>query len=398
MEVTLEGNARCATVFQDGSGESSRRWKQQQPRVCSVFLALATGLALAAVATLSTRSMPLLKYFARNHHAHEGFATISDDSAAFPASAAVASRPSHRRPANMFDCNALPDSECVHFRPTAFFESPDGAGRAYINETLPWRDARSGMPKKSNFLRLVRRNASATEKGGRRSDLVPDDQAYMHLHKNGGTTIEAAMRDFVRHRRKHYSLDDYYWLRAHRMSFEEMRNATSVTMNDIARKQRGGDRDAVAFSFLRHPFRKFLSAIGEVMHQQKMKQCHSKTGRNLLECALGIILESGKGLSYNIHFKPQAIELYDCAGGSDVTVSLLDMSYIGRYVGDGCLGLKKDAPHGRSETKQYFPGEGDPTELLDDDTVRKLCELYRVDVVFFRHIGREIPECVPYHM
>uniref|UniRef100_A0A7S4JRW3 Sulfotransferase n=1 Tax=Odontella aurita TaxID=265563 RepID=A0A7S4JRW3_9STRA len=357
----------------------------------------------------------------------------------------------------MFDCDALPDSECVYFRPTSFFESIDGVGRPYFNLTLPWRgtdrknDGEGGdsdttllLPKHANFLRLRRlaTNSSSTSRsaasaprdlvGGNTSNvsssslpspLVPRDMAYLHLHKNGGTTVNQAMRAFVirsrgrqRGRQRggrgggkgatpQYRLDEYYFPRTHKMTLTQLRRATSNVMGFIAAKQKMGGRrarESTAFTFLRHPLHKFVSAVGEVVHQGKMGPCQSFRGKELAECALNFLVgeeeggngEGSPGLAYNQHFKPQVIELYDCAGGTDVKVSLLDMSSIGKFVGDGCLGLKKHF-RGRPETRRFF-GKGDFLENLDERMVRKLCELYEVDVVFFREIGREVPECDPY--
>ena len=179
-----------------------------------------------------------------------------------------------------------------------------------------------------------------------------NQMVYLHIHKNGGSSLLWFAKKIPGYQRE--------------ASFK----------GDVARVRERWSNENFFFSFLRDPVKRFVSGVKQIETSKRFgnyfPEC--KRGAVDLDCVLGILEDSGSFV--NVHLLPQLFELYHCLGGSDFGVIVTDLANLGSFMRG--LGIS-EMKHARARANATQASTVSPSQL------RRICKLYKMDVDFLRN-------------
>lgn len=270
-------------------------------------------------------------------------------------------------------CNTfsnIPNVTRFRFYPKRFFEQ--GPGRPFLPNLLYNRD---------NFTDILNARFLVFLDGD--CSIV-----HYHIHKNGGTTLE---------RHVPLSTDNYYSKREKELGTEQFELASASIMKGVHDKQQQEQKSAVqTFTFLRDPVSRFLSSVAQVLKlrvwHKRLHPCYERNStEELLDCVLDK-LETGN--IPEMHLSPQSYELYKQVMGYDIYIDLMDLSEIGTVLQS--LGAMNVPPKERATTGtiiRRFPKFRIDMNALNNDRIRRICQVYAADVLMLQEAGITKTKC-----
>lgn len=157
-----------------------------------------------------------------------------------------------------------------------------------------------------------------------------------------------------------------------------------------------GEKDHTLFAVIRDPAERFISAIGQAtgaygsstngVAKFLVQECVKSTSKASLKCFVNLIKTNSTWLE--MHFTPMALEISFATAYKDIPVAVFPFTEVPslmRELGSNPHEVKKD---GHKDGYRKSPVLTNMTMAsYDDDTLRDLCELYKVDVLFMQHLG-----------
>ena len=299
---------------------------------------------------------------------------------------------------SIFNCGST-HGLCTWYYPSQFFHSTCGSGKTFIHWLQYMEEHRvaktlwsGGMPP----IVLPWASLSPELKPQFRSEPFPRHNISMiHVHKTGGTSMVLAFDELKRvgaPMQRHVS----YLQNMPEPKADLSYNETSRLLDGVVRYQtEWGETDHTLIAVVRDPALRFISAIGQAMGGQgsntkiasELRQtCLKKTARETLRCCVDKI--QMEGFWFEVHFTPMVLEISFASLFKDIPIAVFPFSAVPKIMyeldqnptikrKDGTMpGFRKDPVLTGMSMDDY-----------DEELLRDLCDLYRVDTLFLQYLG-----------
>jgi len=152
-----------------------------------------------------------------------------------------------------------PQPVCNYFNVEHFFHDRNGLGYNYRNIALNYKQ--KTLFRDLRFYHLVcdRKGEESTS-----SAVLPSRISYIHIHKNGGSTIREAFYNLYNTSTKceKVIIFESQEIKKYQVSKQRLMQTTQkITANAHSRQQRGDKSSHVVLSFVREPVSRFLSSV-----------------------------------------------------------------------------------------------------------------------------------------
>jgi len=378
----------------------------------------------------------VLFYLYSGSGAHETMITVKEDEctpmdmyvdvAALPPDATMEATQS------IFNCNAeapsstlYPTSSCKWFYPKAFFDEKCGTGRGYRNQVQYMQEMQhnrslwSHMP--SIFLHTVSLNPEMDWKWTYRIEPFPRHNLSMiHVHKTGGSSLVQAYRE-LNHRfpsvgdegipSNTYLVYKPKFTNTAALSYKLRSSSSYITYlldHAVKYKSSWGADDHVILAMVRDPVQRFISSLGQAMGatgskrngylgQKLVSTClfnratnDSSTWserRKVLKCGIEFVKQHS--FWFEIHFTPMVLEISFVTGiERDIPIAVIPFEALPAVLYELGADPKKKVKDGsKPGVRPNIVLTEMTVEDFDDEMLLDLCEIYRIDVLFMKHIG-----------
>jgi hypothetical protein len=176
-------------------------------------------------------------------------------------------------------------------------------------------------------------------------------------------------------------------------------NESSVFLDGATKYQREedwGDTDHTLFAVVRDPAERFISAIGQAtgafgssengIAKQLLGECLKETSRDTLRCFINLMHSNSTWIE--VHFTPMVLEISFATIYKDIPVAVFpfqEVPHLLAELGADPYNKKKDGH------KSGYRKSGVLTNMTvadyDDEMLRSLCNVYKMDAMFLLHIG-----------
>jgi len=266
---------------------------------------------------------------------------------------------------------------------------------------------------------------------GRTLPLPLHNLSMVHVHKTGGTSLVTAFSSLSSHRnikgKRMITYQPMTSRRRPRARAKKLKKNVSTKLRQIVReraetlerdiesrdpryrKESGafldgavkyrrnwGEREHTLLAVVRDPAERFISAIGQATGAYGSSNngvadwlkdtCLKKTGTATLRCFVDVMMKNGTWIE--VHFTPMALEISFATMYKDIPVAVFPFIEVPTlmYELNQKPGVKK-----KDGKKKGFRKSKVLTTLsvrdYDEETLRDLCNVYEVDVLFLQHIG-----------
>jgi len=337
---------------------------------------------------------------------------------------------------SIFNCNSQesPSADkvltgrCKWFFPNHFFNETCGDGHSYRSQLqylqIMQRNGSLWPYMPSIFLHTVSLHPHMEWKWSYRNEPFQTlNLTMIHVHKTGGSSMVQAYRDLNHRLPKVNGVDhglssNVYLVYKPKFTNTPALSSTldsSLTLHLLQNVTKypssWGTNDHILIAMVRDPIQRFISSLGQAMGgagskssrkslisvQQLVSTCltnktHDKSTQGerrqkVLKCAIEYIEKNGYW--FDVHFTPMVLEIAFVTGiEQSIPVAIFPFEALPailyelganpfRKFKDGSkLGVRPDIRLTEMSVKD-----------LDLDMLRDVCELYRVDVIFMKHLG-----------
>lgn len=315
---------------------------------------------------------------------------------------------------SIFNCGSK-ESSCRYFYPAKFFDPKCGLGReyaeqvAYMNNLFEAKELwLSGPPIVLPWVSIDpdRMKVSAVRNGlpWQRHNL-----SFTHVHKTGGTSLVAAFSDTLRlgakGKRRTMYLPGKIYADKNKWSIKGIGyNESSVFLDGATKyKKNWGENDHTLFGVVRDPVERFISAIGQAtgafgsssngVGKALLDACVNSnytTERDCLRCFIDLIKTNSTWIE--VHFTPMALEIAFATMYKDIPVAIFDFPEVPKLLfelGTDPNSKKKDGHQPGYRKKALLTNM--KVEHYDEEMLKDLCGIYRVDAIFLKQIGVSTP-------
>jgi len=176
-------------------------------------------------------------------------------------------------------------------------------------------------------------------------------------------------------------------------------NQSSAFLDGATKYKREGDwgeKDHTLFAVVRDPAERFISAIGQAtgafgssqngIAKQLLDECLKDTTKATLNCFIDLMKTNSTWVE--VHFTPMVLEISFATIYKDIPVAVFPFQEVPNL-------LKELAMNPVSKRKDGHKSGYRKSDVLtnmtvadyDDDMLKKLCEVYKMDAIFMKHIG-----------
>ena len=325
---------------------------------------------------------------------------------------------------SIFNCGSE-EGRCYWHFPAKFFNEKCGIGKDFQSELEHMEDLhkqrklwQSGPPIVIPWISI---NPTLDPGKFRNGEPFPTHNLSMtHVHKTGGTSLVVAFSTLMRKNKakgKRHTL--YMPPRGKPLKLKKVPEigsrppelkpvkkdtpfgkgyyeTTAFLDGAVKYKDTWGEKDHTLFAVIRDPAERFISAIGQAtgaygssnngVANFLVNTCVKKSSRETLSCFVNLIKTNTTWIE--MHFTPMVLEISFATAYKDIPVAVFPFTEVPslmRELGENPHEVKKD---GHKAGYRKSPVLTNMTmDSYDDDTLRALCELYMVDVLFLQHIG-----------
>lgn len=301
---------------------------------------------------------------------------------------------------SIFNCGST-KGMCRWYYPARFFHKECGVGRKYSHLLDMMEEMRLNKTLWAKMPLIILPTASMHPemKKGHRHDDDPfprHNLSMTHIHKTAGTSLVSAFGKLKGLGAKTYRHTVYFHGKqdAEQAKF---RNASSHFLDGTVKYQSDwGQKDHTLIGIIRDPVDRFISAVGQAMGGfgssrngialRLQMECIKKTPKETLRCLINTVKYNSTWIE--IHFTPMALEVSFATMYKDIPVALFpfnDVPTLMYELGENPHEKKKDG------SKPGYRNNMVLTNMTisdyDDEMMQDLCGIYRLDVLFLRHIG-----------
>jgi len=157
-----------------------------------------------------------------------------------------------------------------------------------------------------------------------------------------------------------------------------------------------GERDHTLFGVVRDPAERFISAIGQAtgafgstangIGKQLLNECLRETSRDTLRCFVDLMQTNSTWIE--VHFTPMVLEISFATIYKDIPVAIFPFTEVPNLLlelGSNPSQKKKDG-HVAGYRKASVLTNMTVADY-DDDMLKNLCTVYKMDAMFMKHIG-----------
>lgn len=157
-----------------------------------------------------------------------------------------------------------------------------------------------------------------------------------------------------------------------------------------------GEREHTLFAVVRDPAERFISAIGQATGAYGSSNngvaawlrdnCLKKTGQETLRCFVDMMMKNDTWIE--VHFTPMALEISFATMNKDIPVAVFPFIEVPTLMYE--LNQKPGSKKKDGKKKGFRASEVLTTLTVhdyDEGTLRDLCNVYLVDILFLHHIG-----------
>lgn len=305
---------------------------------------------------------------------------------------------------SIFNCGSK-SGLCHYYYPAKFF-SDCGAGRDFVYLVNETETKRLNGTLWSNMPSIGFPTLSMEDK----------NISFVHVHKAGGTSLHSAFNYNMR--KKHSRLTRHHWYfprggpdKKHSkagkgpspvVNSSPYEKAKADVQHVVRYPATFGKDDHIMMAVIRDPAERFISSIGQAMGapgsqsngiaQQFQAECIKNTTQDTLRCCIDYV--ERHTFWVEIHFTPQSLEVSFATLWQDIPISLFDFKDLGVILSD--LGAdpnsKKRDGHKHGYRKDEILANLSKNDY-DEDMLRKVCNLYKVDVLMRRVAGLPKANC-----
>lgn len=330
---------------------------------------------------------------------------------------------------SVFNCNS-PSGKCKWFHPAKFFNDTCGIGKkfsstmCYMEQLRRTRELWVGAPPFVIQCASIHPGIKPIGSPGRTEILPTHNVTMLRVHKTGSSSMVKAFRKLVSkygakgermvtyQPRKKGELFRRKLLGRRFAKFKphevrERRKESGEFIDAAVKYRRDWEtKDHTLFAVVRDPAERFISAIGQAtgakgsnkngVADQLVEECVKDTGRETLRCFVNLIMKAGTWIE--VHFTPMAFEISFATMYKDIPVAVFPFNELPTILyelnADPTIKTKDGNVDGYRVrevlTKMTI-------EDYDNETLRDLCQIYEVDVLFLQHIGHPTvcDSCLP---
>lgn len=333
---------------------------------------------------------------------------------------------------SMFNCNSK-EGECKWHYPARFFDESCGIGKDYMEHIDVIKDLHAKNALWLSGPPIVIPWAAITPQLDlhkfRKEPFPTHNLSMTHVHKTGGTSLVNAFGSIPRaeggkgkrHTVYQPGKDPNTLMRPFRNGVKPVNstrippfqnkmhgqstfhlkqyNESSKFLNGAVKYQsEWGLTDHTLFAVIRDPAERFISAIGQAtgaygssgngVGKLLLEECLKETSKETLSCFVDLVQNNGTLIE--VHFTPMVYEISFATMWKDIPVAVFPFEQVPALMNE--LGAnphvkKKD---GHSSGYRKSPVLTNMTYAdYDEDILRKLCEIYWIDILFLRNLEYE---------
>lgn len=349
----------------------------------------------------------------------------------------------NERPATFWNCD-LAETPCQYFNPHHFFWDSEGAGARFAADKDAYR--RLG----GNNKNLPAMTALSWHKNeGRKYAALPHNVSFIHIHKCGGTTVQAILAQtkgkllnihkikLSRNAAIEADINTYKYSFGGGSKEQKERNwqrrqdhiEGMLQLQQQQQQRQQIEYVSAVFTVVRDPIERFVSAVQQVMHYHDdfRAACLKWTARSTLKCAIQYIQETD--YLRDVHLLPMVTHFrlwndygpnksddnnkqnnQDSAASIKIAVLHLDDIHIlANYMATMVAATLSSStnmntttfttmPHGRDRSKVEYATSSILAHMsvskdCTPDMIANLCRLYAIDVAFMASLGYASSYC-----
>ena len=300
---------------------------------------------------------------------------------------------------SIFNCGS-PSGLCHYYYPAKFFSSC-GVGQKYEQYVIDVESKRLNLTLWNNMPSI----------GFPTLSMHNQNISMIHVHKSGGTSLHTA---FNKYRANHsVPLTRHHWFFPSKINREPIKRGKAnqqpyfnfalwTAMQAVRYPSTFGPHDHVMFAVIRDPAERFISSVGQAMGasgsnsngiaESFREECIKNTTKETLRCCIDYV--KNHTFWVELHFTPQSLEVSFATLYQDIPVAIFDFKDLPLILDD--LGIDPTLKMRNGKKKGYRKNE--ILEKLsvndyDDDMLRDLCEIYKVDLLMRRLAGITNSRC-----
>ena len=242
--------------------------------------------------------------------------------------------------------------------------------------------------------------------------------SFIHVHKSGGTSLHSSFSS-VAYKSKNATLTRHKWFtpnssgrRGQRIGGPGGKIASSMFKFTLTSALQAttypatefGEHDHVIFAVVRDPTERFISSIGQAMggmgSQRNMigetlqKECIKSTSALTLTCMAKYVRDHGFWIE--LHFAPQVIDISFTTIWQDIPIAVFPFQELKNILTYFALPEYRGR-HGESRGYRPDPVLSDMSvKDYNEESLRIVCEIYKMDVLMQRSLGIAVPRCDPF--
>lgn len=157
-----------------------------------------------------------------------------------------------------------------------------------------------------------------------------------------------------------------------------------------------GEKDHTLFAVVRDPAERFISAIGQAtgafgssqngIGKQLLDECLKETTKATLNCFIDLMQTNSTWIE--VHFTPMVLEISFATISKDIPVAVFPFTEVPNL-------LRELATNPDSKKKDGHKSGYRKSDVLtnltvadyDNEMLEKLCDVYRMDAIFMKHLG-----------
>jgi hypothetical protein len=311
---------------------------------------------------------------------------------------------------SIFNCGSE-ESTCQYWYPAKFFDKKCGIGKEfnsqlkYMNDLFESKELwLSGppivLPWASIIPSKMRASSARTGLPWQRHNL-----SMIHVHKTGGSSLVDAFQT-VRSLGATGKRHTMYM--PGRIDGDKNRwtikgagyNESSIFLDGTTKyKREWGNKDHLLFAVVRDPAERFISAIGQatgatgstgnVVGKTLLETCVNSnypTEQECLRCFIDLVKQNSTWIE--VHFTPMALEIAFATMYKDIPVAIFHFQEVPNLLIELGANPNKKLKDGHKPGYRKNPILTNMNvDHYDDEMLRDLCDIYRVDATFLRQVG-----------